>query len=285
MPQFRPVFEFFGFDESDALRPWQMTPVSGARFVRLVDGQGIAVASTNPAVARAIEISPNQMPYNGGAYRETFSMKDRFFRIEGFVKGNTRVLATSCGEMKASLTVAVTERRTVTLSVHSIRDVAGHQTRRQPTEAVGLVREMNERIFVNQANLEFQLRMYRWVTVARNLGDVVRFSAHLPRVRARQHEWDDVTSQGDAAADVNLFFVWVYEQDRTPYQNETQGGTIDTDCLVEDSADMLTTSAHEIAHALGLDHTTETTRLVSLLDGNGLDGFYLSRREIGVLNP
>jgi hypothetical protein len=119
--------------------------------------------------------------------------------------------------------------------------------------------------------------------IDQDLGDVVRFSSHLDGVPASEHEWDVVTATRDGA-ELNVFFVWEYEQDATPDVDHTAAGTSDGNCIFEDNIGREThdTLAHEVGHHLGADHS-----------GDGLDLLMspfrtdtrISRPHANTMNP
>jgi hypothetical protein len=67
-----------------------------------------------------------------------------------------------------------------------------------------------------------------------------------------QHEWDDVVAMADPDADINVYFVWEYEQDYDS-NTDTGGATLGTDILIEDNLSSLARNlSHEIGHSLSL---------------------------------
>jgi len=114
-------------------------------------------------------------------------------------------------------------------------------------------KKMNE-IWGPQANVYFEKKTVDSPTVPIDMGDVVRFSSHLTGVPASEHEWDDVIAMGDSSADVNVFFVWEYEQDDTPLVDSADAAQLSGNILFEDNAgtEIGETFAHEMGHFLGV---------------------------------
>jgi hypothetical protein len=143
-------------------------------------------------------------------------------------------------------------------------------------------------IYNNQANIEVTQRLARNVTVAQNLGNVVRFTTHLPGVAAAEHEWDDVIATGDASADVNIFLLWEYEQDNTPTADHTDAGHLAGNVLYEDNAGRQTgeTMAHEIGHYLGVgDHYINARKRELMYGITDTRGIHLPKAHVNIMNP
>jgi hypothetical protein len=224
-----------------------MVPLGGEKKVRLMNAHDMDVVSQNPGIADV------------KAYPEWFPHLGRTVKITGKLKGDTVIEVRHAGKVVARLDVAVKRKNPVNITFNFVKDNAGHKTARSPGDVDDWVKKANE-ILLPQANVELVKHNVRNnVTINQDLGEVVRFSSHLPGVPASEHEWDIVTSQGDTSADLNVFFVWEYEQDATPDEDHTAAGTSDGNCIFEDNIGREThdTLAHEVGHHLGADHTTD----------------------------
>lgn len=257
-----------GFD-AKASPPWQMVPAGGSKEVKLVNATGLTFTSTNTGVATVTQPDP--------------------FRIivKGVVKGTAFIEAKNgSGTVVARLEVAVKTKKTVSTAFFYVSDNAGHKTARALGAEVVLVKAVND-IYLPQANIEFTVRSAKAQAYAQNFGRVVRFSKHLKGVAASQHEWDTVVAQRDPAADFNVFFVWEYEQDRTPLIDNTEAGTLRSEksCLMEDKTGANAAEevlAHEAGHLLGVGDTTDPDELMV---GAGVSKRKLPKAHVNVMNP
>jgi hypothetical protein len=264
-----------------------MIPMNGSRFVVLRDGVGLTVTSAQPSIATVVEIARKDLP--GGDFNEAFHSTDRFFKLDAAGWGITKIQAKPVfGPPTVELEVDTKNLKTVRVMFNFVKDSAGHKTGRVPASAAQWVIDLNRFIFKVQANVEIVSHApARWVTVPQNLGQVVRFSSHLPTVAAAQHEWDVVVAQGNPAADLNVFMVWEYEQDATPYTDDTGGGTLGGNTLLEDHLQgyLHRNLGHELGHALGLPDHYVATHKHDLMYGYENGGTNLPKAHANVINP
>lgn len=285
MAEFRKVYSIQGFDR-EATPRWQMVPMAGKRYVVLRDGAGLTVKSISDRFAKIKEIAKKDLPV--GSFNEAFHATDRYFEIEAVSWGTARIEAkTAAGLLMAELEADVKNAKTVRVTFNFVRDNAGHHTRRVPASAAQWVVDLNNTIFKPQANVEIVNHGARWVDIAANLGKVVRFSSHLAGVPAAQHEWDTVVAKGDATADLNVFLVWEYEQDATPYTDDAGGGTSGSNTLLEDQlqGSMVRNLGHELGHALGLDDHYVAAHSHDLMYGYEDGGRNLPKAHANTINP
>jgi hypothetical protein len=286
LAEFRKVYTIQGFDR-EATPRWQMIPMTESRYVVLRDGVGLTVTSANPAVATVKEIAKKDLP--AGSFNEAFGGTDRYFQLDAARFGITRLQAkTAAGITSVELEVDTKNLRTVRVMFNFVRDNAGHHTSRAPASAAQWVIDLNRFVYKAQANVEIVSHARpRWVDVAQNLGDVVRFSSHLPTVAAAQHEWDVVVARGEPAADLNVFLVWEYEQDDTPYSDGAGGGTLNGNTLLEDRLQgyLHRNLGHEIGHALGLPDHYNDAHKHDLMYGYETGGTNLPKADINTINP
>lgn len=283
MAEFTKAYHIQGFDRDQTPR-WQMVPVGGERYMVLRDGAGLTVTSANPAVAAVTEINRPSLPHGD---LEPIHSGDRIFKIEGKAWGITRIQAKRGATTEVELEIDTKNKKTVNITFSFVKDNAGHCTRRAPASVAQWVKGINH-IYTPQVNVEVKKKDARWVTVPQNLGLVVRFSSHLPGVPAAQHEWDVVTAQGDAAADMNIFFVWEYEQDNTPFTDDTDAGTLSNNCLFEDHAGYQTaeTLSHEIGHYLGCaDHYVVARKRELMYGITDQRGIHIPKADANTMNP
>lgn len=267
MANFAQLAPLIGFD-SDPAPPWQMVPTGGARPVFLVNGQGLNVVSTNPRVVTVVELPMTQ------------NISPRLITLAGVAKGNAFIEARNAAGAQARLEVDVKDKKTVRASFNYVRDNAGHTTTRAVADAGQLIRGVND-ILLAQANVEMTLHTARPVTVNQNLHRVVMYARHLRNVPRIWHEWDLVTALGDSTADFNVFFVWEYEQDDSPYTDNAEAGTLGANCIFEDNTvqDAAETLAHEFGHFLGCPDVNGAGLLMSPA------GRRVRKHEVNTMNP
>lgn len=286
MAEFRKVYKMQGFDREAAPR-WQMVPMTESRFVVLRDGAGLTVTSASTSVATVAEIARKDLP--GGDFNEAFRTSDRFFKLDAAGWGITKLQAKpAVGPPTVELEVDTKNLKTVRVMFNFVKDNAGHKTGRVPASAAQWVIDLNRFVFKPQANVEIVSHApARWVTVPQNLGDVVRFSAHLPGVPAAQHEWGVVVAQGNPTADVNVFLVWEYEDDDTPYIDNAGGGTLGGNTLLEDHLKgyFHRNLGHELGHALGLHDHYDNAHKHDLMYGVEDGGTNLPKAHANIINP
>ncbi len=281
--QFHRAFDIQGFD-SDPTPRWQMVPLNGDRYVILRGGAGLTVTSLSPGIVTVSEIPLAQLPTEN---RRPQQPGDRFFKLHGVSKGNARIRASQGATSVVELEVDTKNKKTVSVTFNFVSDNAGHKTRRNTSQTRNWLWMINL-IYKNQANIEVTQRQSRNVTVPANLGSVIRFTTHLPGVAAAEHEWDDVIALRDAAADVNIFLVWEYEQDNTPLTDHTDAAQLDGNVLYEDDAGRQTgeTMAHEIGHYLGVADQYDAARKRELMYGyTDVRGIHLPKAHVNTMNP
>jgi hypothetical protein len=282
MAEFERAFQMQGFDQYQPTR-WQMIPNGGTRYMLLRDGAGLTVTSANPGVATVTEVTLAQIPT---ANRATIRAQDRIFKIDGKSWNITTIDAKSGATLAAQLEVDIKNKKTVNIGFNFVRDNAGHRTRRVAASVTHWVAGLNY-IYLGQCNIEMKAKSTRTVTAAQDLGQVVRFSSHLPGVPASQHEWSVVTALGDSAADMNIFFVWEYEQDNSPFSDNTDAGTLSNNCIFEDNAgrQIAETLAHEIGHYLGCDDHYIAGRKRELMYGiTDVRGIHIPKQDANTMN-
>lgn len=276
--EFVKVFTMKGFDKYATPNRWQMVPVGGKRYVALRDGKNLNVSSTVPLL-KVTEIKQSEIPTNSD--KQSLQASDRIFLLEGLNKGAASVQAKNGTQLVVALDVNTKEKKKVILSFNFVRDSAGHTTNRSQASAAKWVNEMHY-IYNGQANIQPTLRAARAVTVAADMGDQVMWSA------GTASEWVKVTALGDAAADMNFFMVWEYEQDTTPGIDNTDAGALGGNCIFEDAAgkQVSETMAHEMGHFLGCPDQYEVTRKRELMYGyTDVRGAHLSKIDINIMNP
>jgi hypothetical protein len=277
---FEKVFNMQGFDK-DASPKWQMVPVGGIRYTALRDGAGLTVTSSNAAIVTVTEINRTTLP-TAGLEPMPLQATDRIFRLNGVAKGNARVQAkNAAGAIVVELEIDTKNKKTVRATFNFVKDTGGHETARVPAAAAHWIATMRY-IYSGQANVEPTLRMTRHVIVGSNLGAVVMWTP------GAGNEWGLVTAKGDSGADMNYFLVWEYEQDSTPNHDDTDAGTMGSNCIFEDHAGTAigVTMAHEMGHYLGLPDRYSAAQKLNLMYGiTDARGIHLPKGDVNVINP
>ncbi|HRE54186.1 MAG TPA: hypothetical protein PLP22_05270 [Candidatus Competibacter sp.] len=256
-----------GFDRF-ANPNWQMVPAIGSRTLLLQGVGDVPVASSNPRIA-TVSVS------------EVFGV--RFVRINGVRAGSCQIQVGLGPIFDVVLDVSVKNKKRVRTSFHYVDDGRVQKTSRLIGDLNDMIAAANQ-IVLPQANVELTRHGAAPLRIAQNLRRVVRFSAHLSGVAARQHEWDIVTGHADRTADFNVFFVKEYEQDRTPLRDDAEAGTLGGSCIFEDDtidpAGLVL--AHELVHHLGVDHTNNQRDL--MFDGSP-SGIFIPKDHANTANP
>lgn len=266
-PRFEAAKPLNGFDHTVTPR-WQMVPLNGSKTVRLMDGDGLTVTSTSPAVT-VHEI--NKCFVHGG----------REFILRGHLKSKTIIEARNATAVVARLEAEVKTKKTVKLTFNFVRDNAGHKTTRNPADVDTWVKNANTIMF-EQANVELKKQNVRpTYAVNEDLGTCVIWSA-----TQAQDEWHKVVANRDGTADLNVFLVWEYEQDATENIDNTAAGTLrnEGNTLMEDNLPFQTheTLAHEIGHYLGAGHSATGA---DLLMSPGRTANRISKAHATIMNP
>lgn len=247
MAEFLNLEHLKGFDE-DQMPRWQMAPFQESRYGQLLDGSGLQVDG------HAISAIERSGPLSDWAL-------DPRLRLS-----------------RALLDLSVKEKKTVRINFLFVRDTAGHQTARIPAAVPIWLSRISE-IFRSQANIEVSSGQVGWVTVDRDLGSVIRRTpGNDERRYVERCRW------GSAGM---TFMVWEYESDFETGAgfDQVRENTLGATCFFEDEArpDTGATAAHEIGHFLGLrDSARQNSLMYFYPQGRGV---YLSREEIGVINP
>ena len=281
MADFRVITQNLGFD-GDVSPPWQMVPVSGTRLVALAGGTGLRLCSTDPSVATATEVRSSASGGGGSAAPGT-----RTIEIRGNRVGRAFIEAQSGSRTACRLEIAVKRLKTVRIAFNFVKDNAGHQTRRAAASVGAWISSMNN-ILTPQANVRCTRRSAQTVRVNQDLGTVVRYSSHIRGVAASEHEWDDVVALRDRTADLNIFFVWEYEQDSTPATDNAGAGQLGTDCLFEDNVlgAVGTVLAHETGHYLNCPDVRGSGNQSLLMYYHGSrNGVRITKAHANLMNP
>jgi hypothetical protein len=288
MAEFRRVFSVQGMD-SDATPKFQMVPSSGKRYVALHDGKGMAVASGNTAVCTVTEIPESSLPAGERASGINAAVTgDRFFRLDGVTKGVTLIAAVSLTSLPTFLEVGVKDKILQRIQFYSVKDNAGHFSRRPLAISGEWIPGLNY-IFKRQANIEIVRHgAPKTVKVNQNLGDPVVVSDDVPGATELA-----IAATGNQTADLNVFFLWEVQ---TPSGGDTDAivGVIGSAhlgagpgfVLFEDNAGSgaMLSMAHEFGHHMGLTHR-EVNKKDLMWPFTGQRGLNLTKEDVNIANP
>lgn len=263
-----------GFDDK-ATPNSLVVPLSGSKDINVTDASGLSIASLNPGIAYFSEKTSSA------------SGTTRMLTITGKMKGHTFIeIRDAQKRLQARLEVFVKTLKKIGVAFNYVEDSAKHKTVRAKAEADTFIKEMNE-IYLPQANIQFVKESAGDVKINKDLGSVVRFSAHLKGVPKKEHEWDTVVAKGNKKAKFNIFFVWEYEQDNTPNKDNAGGASIAGNCLFEDnvSGNASRNLAHEMGHLLGCDDIYDAAKKDLLMYGYEDGGTKISKALANIMNP
>lgn len=268
-----------GFDTTDAFQPpWALIRIEQPfRMVRLVNGLGLSLVSTDPSVV-AVE-----HPVIVGQLLGRAVSDPQFMRLHAFRDGDAQIQAIdTCGRILARLRVAVREKLQVKVAFHYVQNrLYGTRTRHLGDEDAFL--EVMNRIYRDQTNIEFV--KLPGALGARNLTMTQGLGREINALETDQSEWNAVVRNRHRDAQFNVFLVREVEDDpegtQQPDPNDPTGvATRDTDtcnalttvggdgdCLLEDNSSPAVgvTLAHEAGHCLNVRHNTPIVSTQAML--------------------
>lgn len=273
-----------GLDSSDRT-PWLLLRVNTPKQLRLRDAANWVVSAPRQGLVSAVA---DGLP----------TLADRTITVTAVGAGTTTIEARSPdGRHAIYLTVYTRPLLSVTIAFYFVRDSADprHGTTRPMAEADQILRRLNE-IYTPQANLTFQQVDLQTVTVPGDLGPHV----DLPRGRGAGPEFASIEAatvpmqvmglralSGAMHARVRVHFVWSLRRAGSRGGDLEGAARIGGNALmIEDrlAADVGTVVAHEVGHALGLDHPGALRGWLMFPTTQGL-GTMIPKRHVDVLNP
>ena len=239
---------FMGFDHT-ADPPWLMLPAgSSSRFMRINNGEGLTLVSSNPGVVRV------RSPFGSSDKPVEVSQQSQIFKVLPGITADAVISAVDrAGKAHAKLAVSVLRQRIVSCAFHYVRNARYGTRKRNPGDEAEFLDSMNN-VWGSQANIVFRIAPggVRELTMTENLGDEIDTDAKFDRVGS--HRFPGVQ--------FNVFFV--HNVEAKPGQ-KTQGGFTKIgppgDCLFDDFEEdgddaFKLVLAHEAGHCLTLDHNT-----------------------------
>lgn len=236
--------------------PWLMVPaVDGERTLRARNAGGLTLRSSDPAVLRVVDPA-TKFP----AAQAVVPDDNERITFRGGLPGTATVFGRDVdGAEVPLLSVDVLPRRTASVGFYYMTDKVNHHTTRPIGAEKELLEEAN-RVFNRQANVFFEQREARPLTVDEDWGDPVGYDAlggeNLTKLR----------TLGNTKLRIRVFFLWNYnpgpEKDGdTDAEVDDFGGVV---VAFEDAAgkDQGLSMAHEFGHNLGLRHRKTSKRLV-----------------------
>jgi hypothetical protein len=284
-----------GFDDTEAfLPPWVLVRLETPfKMVRLVNGLGLELVSTNPTVV-AIEdpvIVGQNLPRAFG--------DPQFIRLRTGFAGDAEIQARdTCGRLVARLRVSVRGKLVVKTAFHYVQHPRIGTRTRHVGDEVPLVVEMN-RIYLEQTNIQFEI-----LPGARGAHDLRlngSFGNEINNLDDDESEWNAVVSNRHTEAQYNVFLVREVETDAegttevdpsdpsgrrrilTDTANALTTVGNDGDCLLEDnsSPNVASTLAHEGGHSLGARHNSPIVSTQNMLMfSDPSRGFFIPRVHV-----
>jgi OmpA family len=275
-----------GFDDSsEPLRPpWVLVRLEqGSRVVRLENGIGLKLVSTNPDVVQVEHTRTVGQPLIQATQSPQF-MRLRCGRVD-----DAEVHAVDgSGRAVARLRVAVRQRFTVRVTFLYVKNrFRRYSTHRVPGGEEQFLTKLNQ-IYEPQTNIRFALLPggARLLSLSDRLGREINvFEGH-------DEEWDAIVKHRFPDARINFFMVREVEHElergrnprtgRRRRESDTVGGSATvggTDSLIEDDlvSDVGNVLAHEAGHCLSVRHNDPIVSTSEMLMYETAEGAFIPR--------
>jgi hypothetical protein len=269
-------------DGFDASRSYQMVPLYGGRIMTAVTENTACLARPNDSQIAGL-LDPDA-PWKLIKEISIPPHSRKSFVIWGNGVGLDSVqLIDNLGMPISTITVSVKSPVPHSYALLFLADTAPskHPTTRNKAQAAELMK-LVEKTYLKQANVQLtQLGSATDVTIPGNLG----FPLNVDLVWGRIEK---ATPDGFKASGViRMYSCWDVADDKTG--DTPVGDTRNKNCFIEDDTDSRELFfAHELGHALGLDHNPAAKAAAPLLMGDDLTKggtFKLEQHEIDKINP
>lgn len=234
--------------------PWLMVGVDRHRHVQLLDGPGLHLHSTNPAVASAKYMDEDETQANV-----------RIVSITGHSKGVAHIEARHGHFVKATIHVSVYPHRVVKINFYRVKDKSGEVPIFNSSMVHKLTKQINH-LHAHQSNLFFESHLvHNEVPIDLDFSTPNQSASHI------QHIWDVLKKRAqeldNSPSHFHVFWVKTWgAKDQTCNGQKIRdvigtasdiGGHL---CVMEDMHDQHKQGlllAHELGHCLKAHHDKE----------------------------
>lgn len=271
-----------GLDSSED-PPWLLLRINAPKQIRLHDAADWTVSTHSQGTVSVADGAPG--------------MPDRIITVTALGEGTSTIEARSPdGRRTIQLTTYTRPILVKTVAFYFASDEAGHFTTRPMAEAAVILQRLSD-IYSPQANITFRQVDLQQVTVPGNLGPHINLpsSGDSPGAEFAAIEAATVAQRvmGVRAvsrslhARLRVHFVWSVHKAGSGGDDVEGVSLVGGDTLViEDklSAQVSVVVAHEVGHALGLDHPGAHSHWLMYPTTQGL-GTTIPKRHVDLLNP
>jgi hypothetical protein len=273
------------FDGFDPKVKYQMVPIGGVRPMTVVTDANQCIIRVNPQGVAKMQnfVFSQPLPDVPREFAAIVGPNTRFsFDIIGIARGNTSIFLAEGGKAIDVLNVSVKLRIPKTFNLIRLSDMRRTcpYSEIQITSIMGAV----AKTYIQQANIDLTQKDPRIepLNIPRDLGDPLIPDKRLPDGTTIKNVVIDATPLRLFGADFRIYFTW----NLRGLTKDVVGVTFGHTCFVEDidggdTFQNKMTTAHELGHALGLDHSGAQTLMFA---DTGARTSLLQQFEIDTIN-